>query len=412
MAFQIGAFVLTEDEVLRRKAYLQLTEQDEQRLRAAHPLLQAHASAVIDRFYDSLLAHEHTRRILEPPGLLERLKRVQTTYFAELTSGDYGLAYFENRLRVGLAHQRVGLAPEWYMGAYDKYLEVVSEVLRDAFASDVGRYAATLRSLTKVVHLDMNLTLEAYFLSAQDGLERKAAALEQANQEVMRFEAGRRQLTEMVVHDLQNPLAGVTAFLEVLRGELIALGPTQRDALDEALKRCDDLAQMILNVLHVSRAETGVLEPVREAVDLAELAHHAVSACRPVAEREGRGLALDAPGPVPIVTDQSLVLRIVGNLLRNAVRHTPAGTRIVVRVARDADGARVSVTDDGAGIPAALHGALFDPSGLAALRSAGLCVDSGLGLAFCRIAAEALGASLTVESDTGRGTTFILSFGG
>lgn len=408
----IGSFVLTEDEVRRRKAYLEITEADEQRLREAHPLLEAQAGTVLDRFYDYLLSHEHTRRMLSAPGLIDRLKAVQVKYFSELTSGEYGLAYFENRLRVGLTHERVGLAPEWYMGAYDKYLQIVSEALHEAFGSELERYLTTMTSLTKVIHLDMNLTLEAYFLRVQDGLERKNAALGQANAEFVRLQAAKQQLTDMIVHDLQNPLAGVTAFLQVLRADHRGLTEAQLDALHEALRRCDDLAQMILNVLQLSRADSGRLEPQLEEVDVMELVQDAAASFRMVALRDGRTLSVQGPPSLRVVTDASLVLRILGNLLRNVFRHTPAGTNVVLRVERGAaGGASVSVIDDGPGIPREVQSLLFDRFAADALRSMGRRVDSGLGLAFCKTAADALGARIAVASDGGHGTTFTLALG-
>jgi hypothetical protein len=185
--FVVGSFSLTETEVARRKSYLDLTPEDEGRLRDAHPLLQGEAPQIIDRFYEFLLSQEHTRKILSQPGLIERLEDLQTTYFRRLTSGTYDLAYFENRLHVGQTHYRIGLAPEWYLGAYLKYLHVASDVLSRALGRDYERYFQMLVSLTKVIYLDMGLALDAYHYSLQ---------------------AAKQQLTDLIVHDLQNPLAG------------------------------------------------------------------------------------------------------------------------------------------------------------------------------------------------------------
>ncbi len=410
IVLKIGSFVLTDEEVRRRKAYLEILPADEQRLREAHPLLQEQARPIIERFYAYLLAHDHTRGMLRAPGLIDRLEQLQTRYFAELTAGDYGLAYFENRLRVGLVHHKVGLAPEWYMGAYDRYLQIVSDVLQRAFGGALERYVETMASLTKVIHLDMSLALEAYFLSAHDALEQRAVALERANAEFVRLQAATHDLTDMIVHDLQNPLAGVIAFLQVLRAEGTDRPASERAALEEALRRCDDLSEMILNVLHVGRADSGRLEVRPEAVDLVELAQHAAASFRMVALRDDRSLAIEGPPSVHVVTDPSLVLRILGNLLRNAFRHTPRGTSVALRVAGGSGGASVSVIDHGAGIPPAIQPLVFERFSGAALRDAGIRVDSGLGLPFCKIAAQAIGASLSVESDGRRGTIFTLAF--
>lgn len=400
--FSIGSFILTEDEVQKRKRYLEITPDDERRLKEAHPILQKHTKAIIDRFYDYLLAHEHTRKMLEAPGLVDRLKVLQTKYFDELTGGEYGLSYFENRLRVGQVHHRIGLSPEWYMGAYLKYLHVASDVLSMAYARDYERFYQTMVSLTKLIYLDMGLSLDAYHYSAQEGLKK-------SNEEMKRLQAAKRQLTDMIVHDLQNPLTGIASALRVIEARGTPLSEGEHLALQEALRRCDDLAQMIMNVLQVSRAETGELQTYIENLDVAALAREVAGSFRLASEQDERLIILEATNPVPARSDQNLLRRILQNLLRNALRHTPRGTKIVVRADAVSDGrARLSVIDDGPGIPPEVQPLLFEPFGAAALRTAGRHVDTGLGLASCRISARALGAEITVESDGKRGSTFTL----
>jgi signal transduction histidine kinase len=405
-----GPLTLSIEEIERRKAYLEITPDDERRLREAHPHLQAHAREIIDRFYEYLFAHEHTRIMLSAPGLVDRLKKLQARYFEELTSGDYGPAYFENRLRVGEAHNRVGLDPQWYLGAYTKYLHIVSDVLSRAFGRDYERFYQTLISLTKVINLDMSLALDAYIHGAQNALQHQKGALEAANAQLRKVESARRQLTDMIVHDLQNPLAGIAAFLKVLEPSE-HLSPSIREALQEALRRCEDLTQMILNVLQVSRAEEGKLATYIEDVDLARVASESAAAFKLAAEIDGRAVSVDLPPAAPLRTDQSLVRRILYNLIQNALRHTPRETRVVVRVERlPGGGARLTVEDDGPGIAPEAQPLLFQRFGAPALRKAGLRVDSGLGLAFCKAAAEAIGASINVQSDGRRGTAFVIDF--
>ncbi len=396
--FSIGTFTLTDQEVAKRKSYLEIAVADERRLREAHPHLERHTKAIIDRFYDYLLSHETTRAMLAAPGLVDRLKTLQTRYFNELTSGEYGLPYFENRLRVGQVHHRIGLSPEWYLGAYVKYLHIASDVLSGAFGRDYERFYQTMVSLTKLIYLDMGLALDAYHFSAQDGLQK-------TNDELRQLQAAKKQLTDMIVHDLQNPLTGITTALQVLGAQGHRFSESERDALEEALSRCQDLSQMIMNVLQVSRAEAGVLPTYFENIDLAQVAREVADSFRRTAEQGGRQIDLLVPATLPARTDQTLVRRILQNLIRNALRHTPSGTRVTI----EADGTRLSVRDDGPGIPRALHPKLFEPFGSAALRDANIRVDTGLGLPSCRVMARALGAELGVESDGHKGTRFTLS---
>ena len=401
---------LGPEDIALRKAYLEITPEDERRLKEAHPHLQRHAPEIIDRFYAYLLAHEHTREMLSAPGLIDRLKQLQTRYFQELTAGEYGAPYFENRLRVGAAHNRVGLSPVWYLGAYTKYLHIVTDVLRQAYGRDFDRFYQTLISLTKVINLDMGLAIDAYIHAAQETLAGRKAELETANLQLRKVESARQQLTDMIVHDLQNPLAGISAFLKVLEPS-DHLTPSVREALQEALRRCHDLSQMILNVLQVSRAEEGKLATYIEDVDLSRVASESALAFRLAAEIEGRTVVVEAPPTAPLRTDQSLVRRVLYNLIRNALRHTPKGTHVVVRVDRsDTGGFRLSVIDDGPGIAPEVRPLLFERFGAPALRKAGLRVDSGLGLAFCKAAAEAVGATIRVESPGAKGSAFVVEF--
>jgi signal transduction histidine kinase len=409
--FTIGSLTLTDSEVNKRKHYLHITSDDERRLKAAHVHLEQHVQTITDRFYEYLLGHEHIRRMLSAPGLVERLKRLQTKYFSELTAGDYGLKYFEDRLRVGQVHHRIGLAPEWYLGAYDKYLQLASDVLSTAFGRDYERFFQTIISLNKIISLDKGLALDAYHFSAQEALELQAAELRKANDALHHLQDTKQQLTNMIVHDLQNPLAGVISVLQILDSKTTGLNPDERQILKEGLRRCDDLSQMILNVLQISRADSGLLETFLEDLDLASLAREVTESFRMTADVEGRSLVFESPPFVPIKSDQALVKRVLQNLIRNALRHTPKDTHILVRVDLPQDGrARVCVIDDGPGIPMEVQSHLFEPFGATRLRKAGMRVDVGLGLASSKAAATALEAELSVESDGKCGTTFALLF--
>ena len=406
--FRIGTFVLTEEEVRRRKDYLEIREEDERLLREAHPHLVQHADQMAERFYEYLLSHEHTRRILSSPGLIERLRKLQSQYFLELTEGRYDLAYFENRLRVGLAHQRIGLSPEWYLGAYKKYLHIVNEVLGSAFREDRQRFLQISEAISKVVFLDMSLAIDAYTLSSNERLAEDATALAQANEKLKQLSVAKRRLTDMIVHDLQNPLAGIMAFLQVLEGKREGISTSERKALREALARCDDISQLIMNVLQLSRAEEGNLELYYENVDLARVAGGAAEAFTLVAEQGGRRIVVDVgEQPVRVRTDQSLLRRMLYNLIRNALRHTPQGTQVEVRVSAGPP-PTVSVRDDGPGIPPEVQARMFEPFASFSLRGSAWGSDSGLGLSFCKMAAEALAMDFRVESGSPRGAAFVL----
>jgi len=156
------ALGLDEDEIARRKAFLELKRDDVELLRALHARLGEAERPFLDDFYAHLLKFEETRRFIPDDRALERLKQTQAAYFKSLTAGEYGAEYIRERLRVGLAHERIGLAPKWYLGAYGKYLcGLLPEVWR-LHRGDPDRFIAAYRALLKIVLLDMGLAIDTH----------------------------------------------------------------------------------------------------------------------------------------------------------------------------------------------------------------------------------------------------------
>ena len=152
-----------EGGIARRKAYFGLGEAEERLLRELHPHLQRARRRFIDGLYRHFLAFDETRALLGDPAVLERLKRTQAAYFDRLTAGDYGRAYVLDRLRVGSAHQRVGLQPTWYVGAYAYYLSELIPAVWEAAGGDPARFQKAWGALVRLVLFDVSLALETYF---------------------------------------------------------------------------------------------------------------------------------------------------------------------------------------------------------------------------------------------------------
>ena len=230
----------------RRLAYMGLTE-DEARLlgELRAPLVQARGR-VLDAFYEHLLAFGETRSLLEDPRLVLRLKKKQREYFDGLFSGDYGWSYVTNRLRVGLVHQRIGLAPHWYVGAYAVYLAELLPELRRVLDGDPERTLAAVRALVKIVLFDITLALEAYATADRAAV----TAL--------------RELYEAMVCHLPAALVVLDPELRVVsanrRAEAL-LGRPHAEARGRALTdllRDDALADRCREVLATGQAQGGV----------------------------------------------------------------------------------------------------------------------------------------------------------
>jgi PAS domain S-box-containing protein len=149
----------------QRLKFLGLTARDEQLLRAVRPLLETHVAAVVDAFYEQLLAFPETAQLLRDQTTVERLKKLQRDYLLRITEGNFDEAYFADRLRIGQTHERVGLSPRWYLLGYNIYFKLIAPLIRRFHATEAERGEETIVALEKVFMLDASLAMEAYIAS-------------------------------------------------------------------------------------------------------------------------------------------------------------------------------------------------------------------------------------------------------
>ncbi|MEP7015868.1 MAG: CHASE2 domain-containing protein [Verrucomicrobiota bacterium] len=215
----------------------------------------------------------------------------------------------------------------------------------------------------------------------------------------------RDDLTHMIVHDLRSPLGLVTGYVGVLQ-QIAAtkLNPSELECLSGAMHGADDIRDMISTLLDLERLESGQMPLRLESVDIGDLTNKVVSRFGPVLAQ--RKLSCDLPPqPLFVTCDTDVVRRVIANLLTNAVKFTKGDGNILVGVGSHGANAIVSVTDDGAGIPAAEHQHVFEKFGQAKGGDQHRH-SSGIGLAFCRMAVEAHGGKIGVASEVGRGSIF------
>ena len=153
---------LSADEIAQRQAFLEITNEDVVLLQQMHAPLKEEQQNFIEAFYSHLLEFPAMRTLLSGTGMVERLKQTQSAYFGRLTSGEYGQDYAENRLRVGVVHQQIGLESQWYIGAYRKYLSGMLPVILGIFEKDPEKFLRTFDSFLKIVCFDISLALDAY----------------------------------------------------------------------------------------------------------------------------------------------------------------------------------------------------------------------------------------------------------
>ena len=175
---------LDADELASRRRFFEIMTEDLERLAALRPLAERHMAGIIEGFYVLLTDHPRTREFLGDPELVDRLKRAQQRYFLGLFDGRCDLQYVEDRLRVGYVHEQVGLPLKWYLGAYNRYLQLTGEALRSELPAEEASAAQT--SLQKLVFFDTALAVDTYVAAQMETVARHRAAVEELSTPVIR----------------------------------------------------------------------------------------------------------------------------------------------------------------------------------------------------------------------------------
>lgn len=237
-------------------------------------------------------------------------------------------------------------------------------------------------------------------------LHRQKRELRESYEKLRALEALRDSLVHMIVHDLRTPLNGIYGFLQLLeQQEKERLSEKGVKYLEKVVGSTIRLMDMIGSVLDVNKMEAGEMKLHLTECDLASTAKEVLA--RVESLKGTRRLLLDAPAEsVPVVGDAGLLARVLQNLLGNALKFTPDGGTIGLAIQPGDDHVRVEVHDTGPGIPPEYHARIFEKFGQVEARMQGQMYSTGLGLTFCKLAVEAHGGQIGVESEVGRGSTF------
>jgi len=152
LAERIGLDAARRQEQL---AFFELGAEDTRALEEYRPIAEGTVDEIVSRFYEHLLRFPELEALLRTePGRIAKLQSLQRDYFLSLSGGRFDEDYFESRLRVGDAHQRLGVRPGWYLGAYALYLRLALRALVAA-EGDGARILPTVEALIKAITLDM-----------------------------------------------------------------------------------------------------------------------------------------------------------------------------------------------------------------------------------------------------------------
>lgn len=239
----------------------------------------------------------------------------------------------------------------------------------------------------------------------QRALEERALELEQKNEALHRSEKLRENLMHMIVHDMRSPLSGLLASLHFLETEAAPnLRKENQDDLRLAASAAHRLAQMIADMLDISRFEAGKLDLNAKQVSAEELFEHSLESLAGLLK--GRHLQVVVSDHLDVFGDPEILRRVIVNLVGNALKFTPKQGRIELVATPGEACVRVLVKDEGPGIDACYHARIFEKFEQIEVRAERGLPSIGLGLTFCRLAVEAHGGRIGVESTLGNGSTF------
>lgn len=215
--------------------------------------------------------------------------------------------------------------------------------------------------------------------------------------DLMRLQLQKERLTAFLVHDLKNPVNSMD-----LHAQLLLRNPEVGQRARESVQRIRDearsLLRLVLNLLDISKSEEGQLAPRKGVIDLEALVAELVEAHE--VKALAAGVALERAVEVPtIAADVDLLRRVLENLLDNALRHAPEGSKVLVAAAKQEGAIELRVADAGLGISLEMRDKIFERFVQVEIGDrVATRTGRGLGLTFCKLAVEAHGGSIRVEA--------------
>lgn len=299
---------------------------------------------------------------------------------------------------------------------------VVVPIRRAAPVGAIGTYWATrhvasaeeIRVLQALAD-STSVAMQSVELHAEiERMAARTADLAAAREELRRtnealLELGRRkdELAALVAHDIKNPASGLMlrAQMRLREGEM---AESERRAWTSVYTCAEAVTRLAMDLVDVSSSERGALELACGSVEVDALAEQLERLMRPLAEARNQRLALRTDARCAVLADRDLLLRVLVNLVENALTHNPPGGSVRLDVRPDSDEIVLAVCDEGPGVPVDQRERVFDKfvrlDGAQAPRT-----GRGLGLPFCRLAIRAHGGRIWIEDNAPRGSRFCVS---
>jgi signal transduction histidine kinase len=235
-------------------------------------------------------------------------------------------------------------------------------------------------------------------------LEQSLSEQRAANERLERMSQTKSDFVSTVSHEFRTPLTTILGNSEMIQDDGVTIAEVREFAV-EINKAGQRLKGMIEDMLDLDRMEAGMLNLRRERLDLNALVGEAVAQIRPITSRHAFRLQLDDAMP-PLMADRDKLVQVVTNLVSNAIKYSPDGGEIRVVTAREARHARVSVIDQGMGIPPDALDRVFERFTRVETGQTRSIQGTGLGLPIVRQLVRLHGGRVWAASQLGRGSTF------
>ncbi len=218
----------------------------------------------------------------------------------------------------------------------------------------------------------------------------------------------RDDLTAMIYHDMRSPLANVVSSLNLLETMLPPHDTSMKSLLAISLRSSERIQRMIESLLDLSILEAGQPVGNRAPANISDIIYESVESIESTINNKNQSIQYSVQESLPkVLVDQDMIRRVATNLVENASKYSPADTDIEVGAHLDGDKVVVWVQDFGGGIPASEQERIFDK--FTRLKTGSGPKGLGLGLAYCRLAVQAHGGRIWVESELGVGSRFIFA---
>ena len=360
---------------------------------------------------------EGCRRVLAPEGYQVEVAATIAAGRAAIESGDFDLVLLDVMMPDGKGIDLLATIqqrdPETVAAIITGYatVELAVEALKEGAYDFISKpFSGDLLLLTVERGLEKRrLSLEARRLRQ---VEAQAAEWGRAKDEMERLDRFKSAFMLTVAHELRAPVVAAQSLLRaMLRGLAGEVNVKQSEILARVEVRHLELLDLVNDLLALAESKTAAPERPLQRLELQAALTRIVDRFRAQADAASVELAVEmAPGPLSVMATEDGLGLVFGNLVGNAVKYTPAGGRVMVRLSRASDGAAVAVQDSGIGIGleevARLGEEFFRASNA---KSSGIG-GTGLGLAIVRQHLDRWGARLEVESEIGRGSTFRVVF--